>query len=86
MSLSDLAVAWSRLAVPQDSDDAPTAARRRTCSELATIAAQLDPSKGDVSAAIKAWQMWHTTFILSDDPRHVIMTSTFARELRELQA
>ncbi len=86
LSLADLASAWFVLAAPQNEDDVRIAARRKTCEELATIAAQLDPGEGDVSVAIPVWREWRNAFVATGDPRQNAMAETFARELRELQA
>ena len=86
VTLGDLVAGWSVLARARQEDEQAVIARRKTCTELASIASQVTSEQGRLSGAVRAWQAWQDVFKESLDPRQTTMALTFARELTELQA
>lgn len=85
VTLADLVVGWHKLSHPVSQQEVQAVAdRRKTCGELAQLAAPLTTQQGDVDQAIKTWRVWRDAFPKSDDPRQRAMEATFARELSEL--
>ncbi len=86
VTLADLVVGWQVLAQPRNDTNSAIISRRKTCAELAAIAAQLTSEPGHLAGAGKAWQAWQDASQRSADPRLAAMRTTFARELVELQS
>ena len=86
VTLADLAVGWQVLAEGRNDTNSEVLHRRKTCAELAAIAAQLTSEPGHLAGAVKAWQAWQDASQSSANPRLAAMRATFARELVELQS
>jgi len=86
VTLADLVAGWQVLAQPRNDTNSAVLSRRKTCAELAAIAAQLMSEPGHLAGAVKAWQSWQDASQRSADPRLAAMRQTFARELVELQS
>ena len=86
VTLADLAAGWQVLAEGHDETNSAVLSRRKTCAELAAIAAQVTSEPGQLARAVKAWQVWQEASQSSADPRLMAMRATFARELGELQS
>jgi len=86
VTLADLVVGWQVLAEGRNDTNSEVLHRRKTCAELATIAAQLTSEPAHLAGAVKAWQAWQDASQRSADPRLTAMAKTFARELVELQS
>ncbi len=86
VTLADLVAGWKILSQPQNNEEEPAISNRRiTCGELASIASQFITGPGDVTQAIKTWDVWQRVFNHRDGPRDQTMARTFARELAELR-
>lgn len=87
LSLGDAALAYLWLGQPYESDDAPIAARRKTCIELSQLAVHEDESSADVAYPRMADVLDRVVAALdgSDDPRHRAIAATAAREAAELR-
>jgi hypothetical protein len=91
ITLADLALGWQALTQDRADDSSSVASRRKTCAELAAIAAPFIEASGGtdgdgtLSGAIRAWQVWLATSQTSLDPRVRALRETSARELRELE-
>lgn len=86
VTLADLVVGWRVLAESRQDTNSAILSRRKTCAELATIAAPLTSRQGDLAGARKTWQAWFDACQSSTDPRLGAMRQTFAREIEELQS
>jgi hypothetical protein len=86
VTLADLVAGWQVLAQSRNDTNSEVLHRRKTCAELATIAAQFTCEQGNLTGAVKAWQTWLDASQRSTDPRLTAMCATFARELVELQS
>ena len=86
VTLADLVAGWQVLAQPRNDTNSAVLSRRKTCAELAAIAAQFMSGQGNLTGAVKAWQAWLDASQRSADPRLAAMRATFARELVELQS
>jgi len=86
VTLADLVVGWQLLAQSRNDTNSEVLHRRKTCGELAAIAAQLTTEPGHLVGAVKAWQAWLDAAQRSSEPRLTAMRATFARELVELQS
>jgi len=86
VSLADLAAGWQVLAQGNNDTNSAVKSRRKTCAELAAIAAQVTSEPGELARAVKVWQVWQDASQSSADPRLTAMRETFARELGELQS
>ncbi len=86
VTLADLVAGWQVLAQPRNDTNSAVLSRRKTCAELAAIAARETSGQGTLTGAVSTWQAWLDAFRGSADPRQVAMVSTFARELVELQS
>jgi hypothetical protein len=86
VTLADLVVGWQVLAQPHNDTNSAVLHRRKTCAELAAIAARLTREQGNLTGAVSTWQAWLNASQRSADPRLAAMAKTFARELVELQA
>src|SRR6266700_7004183 len=86
VTLADLVSGWQVLASGHNDTNSAVISRRKTCAELATIAAPLMSGPGNRTSAISTWQAWLDASQKSADPRLVAMRQTFARELVELQS
>jgi len=86
VTLADLFAGWQVLAQPRNDSNSEVLHRRKTCAELAAIAAQLTSEPGHLAGAVKAWQAWQGASQRSADPRLSAMAKTFSRELIELQS
>ncbi len=86
VTLADLVAGWQVLAQPRNDTNSEVLHRRKTCAELAAIAAQFTNGQGNLTGAVKAWQTWQDACQRSVDPRLAAMRATFARELVELQS
>lgn len=86
VTLADLAAGWQVLAEARNESNSAVQSRRKTCAELAAIAAQVTSEPGELARAVKAWLAWQEASQSSTDPRLVAMRMTFARELGELQS
>lgn len=90
----DIGRAFQLLSVPGYDDDEPTAARRRTCAELAGVAKNLLETnngglvRGDLGTAFTVWMRTARALAhqAGDDPRLAAMARTWKREALELQA
>jgi hypothetical protein len=60
--------------------------RRKTCGELAAIAAQFTHEQGNLMGAVSTWQAWLDASQRSADLRLTAKSATFTRELVELQS
>lgn len=85
VAFADIVIGWRVLSQTRPGDEVPVTRRRTTCAELAEIGSQFTKEQGNLTGAVKTWQAWLDAFKDSDDPRHVVMAKTFARELAELQ-
>ncbi|HKV58286.1 MAG TPA: toll/interleukin-1 receptor domain-containing protein [Ktedonobacteraceae bacterium] len=86
VTLADLVKGWRTLSYASKQEEEPaTTQRRMTCGELAHIASQFMGGEGNLTQAIKTWQIWAEAFKKSGDPRQAAMANTFTRELTELQ-
>ena len=86
VTLADLVAGWQVLAERRNDTNSAVISRRKTCAELAAIAAQFTSEPGHLAGAVKAWQAWQDASQRSADPRLAAMRATFARELVELQS
>jgi hypothetical protein len=86
VTLADLVAGWQVLAQPRNDTDSAVISRRKTCAELAAIAAQFTNGQGNLTGAVSTWQAWLDAFRGSADPRQVAMVSTFEREVLELRS
>jgi hypothetical protein len=86
VTLADLAAGWQMLAQPLNDTNSAVLSRRKTCGELAAIAAQFMSEQGNLTGAVSTWQAWLDASQRSADPRLAVMRQTFARELAELQS
>ncbi len=86
VTLADLVAGWQVLAQPRNDTNSAMISRRKTCAELAAIAAQFTSEPGHLAGAVKAWQAWQDASQRSADPRLAAMRATFTRELVELQS
>jgi len=86
VTLADLVAGWQVLAQPRNDTNSAVISRRKTCAELAAIAAQLTSGQGNLTSAVSTWQAWLDAFRGSADPRQVAMVSTFEREVLELRS
>ena len=86
VTLADLVAGWQVLAQPRNDTNSAVLNRRKTCGELAAIAAQLASEQGNLTSAVKTWQAWLAASQRSADPRLAVMAKAFARELAELQS
>jgi hypothetical protein len=86
VTLADLVVGWQVLAQSRNDTNSAVLHRRKTCGELAAIAAQLTSEPGHLAGTVKAWKAWLDASQRSADPRLTAMRATFARELVELQS
>jgi hypothetical protein len=86
VTLADLVAGWQVLAQPRNDTNSAVLNRRKTCAELAAIAAQLTSGQGNLTSAVSTWQAWLDAFRGSTDPRQVAMVSTFEREVLELRS
>ncbi len=86
VTLADLAAGWQVLASGRNETNSAVLSRRKTCAELAAIAAQVTSEPGQLAGAVKAWQAWQDASQRSADPRLAALRATFARELGELQS
>ncbi len=86
VTLADLVAGWQVLAQPRNDTNSEVLHRRKTCGELAAIAAQLTSGQGNLTGAVSIWQAWLDASQRSADPRLAAMAKTFARELVELQS
>jgi hypothetical protein len=86
VTLADLVAGWQVLGEGRNDTNSAILSRRKTCAELAVIAAQFTSGQGNLTGAEKAWQTWLDASQRSADPRLAAMRATFARELAELQA
>ena len=86
VTLADLVAGWQVLAQPRNDTNSAVLSRRKTCGELAAIAAQLTSEQGNLTGAVSTWQAWLDASQRSADPRLAAMRQTFARELAELQS
>src|SRR5260370_22432225 len=86
VTLADLVVGWQVLAQSRNDTNSEVLHRRKTCGELAAIAAQLTSAHGNLTGAVSTWQAWLDASQRSADPRLTAMRATFARELVELQS
>ncbi len=86
VTLADLVAGWQVLAQPRNDTNSEVLHRRKTCGELAAIAAQLTSEQGNLTGAVSTWQAWLDASQRSADPRLTAMRQTFARELVELQS
>ena len=86
VTLADLVAGWQVLAEERNDTNSAVLSRRKTCAELAAIAAQFTSEPGHLAGAVKAWQAWQDASQSSADPRLMAMRATFARELGELQS
>jgi hypothetical protein len=86
VTLADLVAGWQVLAQPRNDTNSAVLSRRKTCGELAAIAAQLTSEQGNLTGAVSTWQAWLDASQRSADPRLAAMRQTFARELEELQS
>jgi len=84
--LADLVAGWQVLAQPCHDTNSAVLSRRKTCAELAAIAAQFTSGQGNLTGTVKTWQAWLGASQRSADPRLAAMRATFARELVELQS
>jgi hypothetical protein len=85
ITLADLALGWRALTNARADDSSSVLSRRKTCAELAAIAASFMEGAGTLDGARQAWQVWRNAAQASDDPRLVAQRETFARELHELE-
>jgi hypothetical protein len=58
VTLADLVAGWQVLAQPRNDTNSAVLSRRKTCAELAAIAAQLTSEPGHLAGAVKTWQAW----------------------------
>jgi hypothetical protein len=86
VTLADLVAGWRVLAKPRPDSTSAVLSRRKTCAELAAIAAPFAREPGHLINAVRAWQAWLDASQRSADPRLAAMRATFARELAELQS
>ncbi len=86
VTLADLVAGWLMLAQQRNDTNSAVLNRRKTCGELAAIAAQLTSEQGNLTGAVSTWQAWLDASQRSADPRLAVMEKTFARELAELQS
>jgi hypothetical protein len=86
VTLADLVAGWQVLAEGRNETNSAVLSHRKTCAELAAIAAQFTSEPGHLAGAVKAWQAWQDASQRSADPRLAAMAKTFARELVELQS
>jgi len=86
VTLADLVVGWQVLAQSRNDTNSEVLHRRKTCGELAAIAAQFTSEQGNLTGAVSTWQAWLDVSQRSADPRLTAMRVTFARELVELQS
>jgi hypothetical protein len=86
VTLADLVAGWQVLAQPRNDTNSAVLSRRKTCGELAAIAALLTSEQGNLTGAVSTWQAWLDSSQRSADPRLAAMRQTFARELAELQS
>ena len=86
VTLADLVAGWRLLAEPRPDANSAVLSRRKTCAELAAIAAPFAREPGQLTRAVSAWQAWRDASQNSADPRLAAMGATFARELMELQS
>ena len=86
VTLADLVAGWQVLAQSRHDTNSEVLHRRKTCAEMAIIAAQFTSEQGKLTGAVKTWQAWLTASQRSTDPRLTAMRATFARELMELQS
>jgi len=86
VTLADLVAGWQVLAQLRNDTNSAVLSRRKTCGELAAIAAQLTSEQGNLTGAVSTWQAWLDASQRSADPRLAVMRQTFARELAELQS
>ena len=86
VTLADLVPGWQVLAQPRNDTNSAVLSRRKTCAELAAIAAPLTSGPGTLTSAVRAWQAWFDAAQRGAEPRLAAMHATFARELVELQA
>jgi len=86
VTLADLVAGWQVLAQPRNDANSAVLSRRKTCAELAAIAARETSGQGNLTGAVSTWQAWLDASRRSADPRLAAMRQTFARELVELQA
>ena len=85
-TLADLVAGWQVLAKERHDTNSAVRSRRKTCAELAAIAAPFTSGQGNLTAAVSTWQTWLDASQSSADPRLTAMRATFARELVELQS
>jgi hypothetical protein len=86
VTLADLVAGWQVLAQPRNDTNSAVISRRKTCAELAAIAAQFTSGQGNLAGAVSTWQAWLDASQRSADSRLAAMRATFARELVELQS
>ncbi len=86
VTLADLVAGWQVLAQPRNDTNSAVLSRRRTCAELAAIAAREMSGQGNLTGAVSTWQAWLDASQRSADPRLAHRSQTFARELVELQS
>lgn len=86
VTLADLVAGWQVLAQVRHDTNSAVRNRRKTCAELAALAARETSGQGDLTGAVKTWQAWLNASEKSTDPRLMAMRQTFARELMELQS
>src|SRR5260370_42566442 len=79
VTLVDLVAGGQVLAQPRNDTNSAVISRRKTCAELAAIAAQFTNEPGHLAGAVKAWQAWQDASQRSADPRLAAMRTTFAR-------
>jgi hypothetical protein len=86
VTLADLTAGWQVLALARHDTNAAVLSRRKTCGELAAIAAQFTNEPGNLSNAISTWQTWLADFRVGTNPRMASMVSTLEREVLELRS
>lgn len=86
VTLADLVSGWQVLAEGRPNSTSAVLSRRKTCAELAAIAAPLTSGPGTLTGAVRTWQAWLDAAQESTDPRLAAMRATFARELVKLQS
>lgn len=86
VTLADLVAGWQVLAEGRPDSPSAVLSRRKTCAELAAIAAPFMSGPGTLTGAVRTWQAWLAASQESTNPRLAAMRATFARELVELQS
>lgn len=86
VTLADLVAGWLVLAQARTETISAVLSRRKTCAELAAIAAPFTSGPGTLTVAVSTWQAWLDASQRSADSRLAAMRQTFARELVELQS